>query len=69
MKNSSFRWWKGREPSFFSPCNVKVGKGCLQITMKQENLEHLPEGFNTYTSGAVKSKKSIVSACRPGLPE
>jgi len=48
--------WLGRQPGYFSPANVTVSDGQLHITMKREDLEGLPEGYHTYTCGAVQSK-------------
>ncbi len=51
--------WKGRKPGFFHPKNVTVSDGKLHITMRRENLPDLPEGYHTYTCGAVKSKVKV----------
>ena len=51
--------WLGRQPGYFSPANVTVSDGQLQITMKREDLPGLPEGYHTYTCGAVQSKVRV----------
>jgi beta-glucanase (GH16 family) len=52
--------WKGREPGYFNPNNVSLSNGWLNIVMKEENLGNLPEGYHTYTCGAVQSKRTIL---------
>lgn len=53
--------WKGRQPGYFNPGNVQVNDGRLQITMKYEpDFPNYPSGYNTYTTGAVKSKTSVL---------
>jgi len=51
--------WKGRQPGFFRPENVTLSDGCMHITMKREDLEGLPEGYHTFTCGAVQSKVKV----------
>jgi beta-glucanase (GH16 family) len=51
--------WQGRQPGFFSPQNVSVKDGMLQLTAKAENLPNLPDGYHTFTTAAVKSKTLI----------
>lgn len=51
--------WKGRQPGLFHPDNVTVRDGMLHITMRHQDLEGLPEGYHTYTCGAVKSKTTV----------
>lgn len=51
--------WTGREPGYFSPNNVTVSDGHLNIVMKNENPANLPAGYHTYTCGAVQSKRTI----------
>jgi len=51
-------WWKGRQPALFSPHNVRVADGKLQLTLRKEPV---PEqfrklGYGGYTSAAVHSK-------------
>lgn len=51
--------WKGRQPGWFDPRNVKVADGCLQLTTR---LGSAPDdlakwGFHTYTTAFVKSKE------------
>lgn len=62
--------WKGRQPGFFSADNVTVGDGSLHITMKREDLPDLPDGYHTFTCGAVQSKVKVLygyfeARCRP----
>ena len=52
--------WPGRQPGWFNPRNVTVSDGKLHITMKKESLPGLPEGYHTYTCGAVKSKVPVL---------
>ena len=52
--------WKGRKPGFFSIKNVTVSDGKMHITMKAEKLPDLPEGYHTFTCGAVKSKTKVL---------
>jgi beta-glucanase (GH16 family) len=51
--------WKGRQPGLFHTGNVAVSDGKLHITMKHEDLPGLPDGYHTYTCGAVKSKARV----------
>lgn len=52
--------WKGRQPGYFTPDNVQVSDGRLQITMKYEpDFPNYPTGYDTYTTGAVKSKQTV----------
>jgi len=51
--------WKGRQPAFFAKHNVKVDGGKLHLTMRKENLPHLPKGYHTFTSAAVQSKGTV----------
>ncbi|MFQ6130660.1 MAG: family 16 glycosylhydrolase [Armatimonadota bacterium] len=48
--------WKGRKPGLFHPHNVTVSDGALHITMRREDLAGAPEGYHSFTCGAVKSK-------------
>jgi beta-glucanase (GH16 family) len=65
-KLNSTKWWsfnpgwKGREPGYFNPANVSVSNGWLNIVMKYEDLPNLPDGYHTYTCGAVQSKRTIL---------
>ncbi|MHC4252014.1 MAG: family 16 glycosylhydrolase [Planctomycetota bacterium] len=52
--------WKGRQPGFFHDRNVTVSDGSLHIVMKREDLPDLPEGYHTFTCGAVKSKTTVL---------
>lgn len=47
--------WKGRKPGFFSPNNVAVKDGELQLTAKAEDRPDVPSGYHTFTTAAVKS--------------
>jgi beta-glucanase (GH16 family) len=51
-------WWKGREPALFSPGNVAVASGKLQLTMRKEPVpeQFRKSGYHDYTSAAVHSK-------------
>ncbi|MDO8542362.1 MAG: family 16 glycosylhydrolase [Opitutaceae bacterium] len=62
--------WDGRKPGYFSPKNVAVSDGKLQITARMEDLPGLPEGYHTFTTGAVRSKVAVKYGyfeikCRP----
>ncbi len=52
--------WKGREPGYFSPANVRVRHGNLILTSKTETLMNIPPEFHTFTTAAVKSKKRML---------
>jgi len=54
--------WKGRQPAFFSPNNVRVRDGSLQLTMRvEEPPEALrAEGYKTFSSAAVKSVGTVL---------
>lgn len=54
--------WKGRQPAYFWPGNVKVEGGKLHLTMRKEEVPEMPkaEGYHTYTSAAVKSKTRVL---------
>ncbi|HJN14998.1 MAG TPA: family 16 glycosylhydrolase [Armatimonadota bacterium] len=47
--------WKGRQPAFFAPENVTVSDGSMHVAAKREDREGLPEGYHTFTTGAVQS--------------
>jgi hypothetical protein len=51
--------WKGRQPGWFDPRNVKVADGCLQLTTRLGSApaDLARVGFNTYTTAFVKSKQ------------
>ena len=55
------RGWKGRQPSWFSPKNVGVQDGHLELTMKKEEPpEHLKKsGYHTYSSAIVYSNELV----------
>lgn len=52
--------WNGRPPGYFSPKNVKVVGGMLELTSKFEDLPNLPKGYERITTAAVKSKNLIL---------
>jgi beta-glucanase (GH16 family) len=52
--------WKGRQPGYFSPANVAIADGELNITMKKETLPDAPKGYHTFTCGAVKSTAAVL---------
>ncbi len=54
--------WRGRQPGFFSPGNVRVRDGMLQITARvEEPPEKMrAEGYHTFTTGAVRSKAVVL---------
>ncbi|MDH7571002.1 MAG: family 16 glycosylhydrolase [Armatimonadota bacterium] len=53
--------WKGRQPALFSPSNVAVREGKLQLTMRKDGPPPgvNPQGYHTFTSAAVKSKTRV----------
>lgn len=62
--------WIGRQPSLFRPENVRVEGGQLILTGKREQVADAPEGYHTFTSAAVQSKKKVLYGffeikCRP----
>lgn len=54
--------WKGRQPAFFSPENVTVQDGRLQLTMRlEETPEELkPRGYEKYSSALVYAKRPVL---------
>lgn len=54
-------WWKGRQPAFFYPGNVKVRDGKMHLMMKKEEVPEMPraKGYHTYTSAAVCSTSRV----------
>jgi beta-glucanase (GH16 family) len=52
--------WKGRQPGLFMPSNVTVRDGKLHITMRKETVPDAPQGYHTFTCGAVKSKTTAL---------
>ncbi|NQT39922.1 MAG: family 16 glycosylhydrolase [Planctomycetes bacterium] len=52
--------WKGRQPGWFSPDNVTVSDGKLQLTARAENLADPAPGYHTFTTAAVKSKAKVL---------
>lgn len=62
--------WKGRQPSLFRKENVRVEDGMLILSGKREEVKDAPEGYHTFTSAAVQSKKKVLYGffeikCRP----
>lgn len=52
--------WLGRQPSLFRKENVRVENGQLILTGKRENVADAPEGYHTFTTAAVQSKKKVL---------
>lgn len=52
--------WLGRQPSLFRKENVRVKNGQLILTGKRENVADAPEGYHTFTTAAVQSKKKVL---------
>jgi beta-glucanase (GH16 family) len=52
------KWWKGRQPAFFSDKNVAVSGGKLHLTMRKEKLPAELErlGYQDYTSAGLHTK-------------
>jgi len=50
--------WKGRQPGWFHPGNVKVSDGKLHLTMRKEEVPEMEKGagYRDFTCAAVKSK-------------
>lgn len=55
------RWWKGRQPAFFSDANVTVSDGKLHLVMRKEKLPPELEklGYRDYTSAAVHGNERV----------
>lgn len=51
--------WMGRQPSLFRKENVRVENGQLILSGKREEVKDTPEGYHTFTSAAVQSKKKV----------
>ncbi len=51
--------WKGRQPGFFNPKNVRVADGMLHLDAKKETLPDLPQGYHTWTTAFVKGKQLV----------
>lgn len=51
-------WWEGRQPAWFSPANVTVADGQLQLTMRKEPVPERMKsrGYRDYTSAALHTK-------------
>lgn len=51
-------WWQGRQPAWFSPKNVEVRSGQLQLSMRKEPVpeEMKSRGYRDYTSAALHTK-------------
>lgn len=62
----SARWydhnptWMGRQPSLFRRENVRVERGRLILTGRREEVADAPEGYHTFTSAAVQSRKKVL---------
>lgn len=52
--------WKGRQPSLFKKENVRQEHGMLILTGKREEVKEAPEGYHTFTSAAVQSRKKVL---------
>jgi beta-glucanase (GH16 family) len=52
------KWWKGRQPAFFSDKNVTVSRGMLHLVMRKEKLPPELEklGYKDYTSAGLYTK-------------
>ena len=55
------RHWKGRQPSWFSPENVEVVDGHLELTMKKEEPPQslVAAGYHTYSSAIVHANELV----------
>ena len=51
---------QGRKPGWYSPDNVTIKEGMLQLTTRTENRPNLPEGYHTFTTALVKSKERVL---------
>ena len=51
-------WWAGRQPAWFSPTNVTVQNGCLNLKMRRKTLPPAlaQQGYQGYTSAALHSR-------------
>ena len=52
--------WIGRAPSLFRSTNVVLKDGMMILTGKREEVPNAPEGFHTFTSAAVQSKRKVL---------
>ena len=52
--------WIGRAPSLFRASNVSIEDGMLVLTGKREEVADAPEGYHTFTSAAVQSKRKVL---------
>ena len=52
--------WKGRAPSLFRASNVTMEAGKLVLTGRREEVPNAPEGYHTFTSAAVQSKRKVL---------
>lgn len=52
--------WLGRQPSLFRRENVRVENGKLILSGKREEVKDAPEGYHTFTSAAVQSRKKVL---------
>ncbi|MBI4978963.1 MAG: family 16 glycosylhydrolase [Spirochaetes bacterium] len=55
----SMLWWQGRQPAWFSPSNVTVKDGMLNLTFRKEEppAQYAAKGYSNYTSACVMTKK------------
>lgn len=55
------RSWRGRQPAWFSPANVRVDGEQLQLVMKKEQAPEAlrTRGYHTYSSAAVHSLERV----------
>lgn len=52
--------WQGRQPSLFRKENVRLENGELILTGRREDVAGAPEGYHTFTSAAVQSRKKVL---------
>ncbi|MCT4590432.1 MAG: family 16 glycosylhydrolase [Carboxylicivirga sp.] len=52
--------WIGRAPSLFMGSNVTIEDGMLVLTGKREDVADAPQGYHTFTSAAVQSKRKVL---------
>ncbi len=62
--------WLGRQPSLFRPENVRVEDGALVLYGRRGEVADAPEGYHTFTSAAVQSRRKVLYGffeirCRP----
>ncbi|MDN5205090.1 family 16 glycosylhydrolase [Fulvivirgaceae bacterium BMA10] len=52
--------WIGRAPALFRSSNVELKDGMMVLTGKRENVPNAPEGYHTFTTAAVQSKRKVL---------